>query len=881
MSQLKTLIIAEKPSVAADIAKSLGKFEKYTDRYENDEFVVSFSLGHLLELTVPEEFEVKRGKWTFAKLPVIPPHFELREIEKTKDRLNSLIKLIKRKDIVEVINACDAGREGELIFRYIVQFSRTQKATRRLWLRSMTQASIQEGFKNLRSSKEMQGLNDAARCRAEADWLIGINGTRSMTAFNSREGGFLLVTVGRVQTPTLTMVVERENKIRKFKSHPYWEIIADFSVGQLGEYEAIWFDPNNTQKAADAEHQRNTRIWDEETAKKIQQECLSIGTGKAVDEKKPSKQSPPPLFDLTSLQRDANRRFGLSAKSTLNVAQALYEKHKVITYPRTDARALPEDYVDTSKSVLATIKSSPALSEYKEFAEKIIKNNWVNGNNKKIFDNEKISDHFAIIPTTMVPKKLSDIEWQLFDTIMRRFLSAFFPSAEFVITTRTTTVGQHKFRTEGRVITTPGWRVVYNTEKDSDDLLPLIPGGNTNIKNIEIKNLHTKPTPRFTEASLLSAMESAGKFVEDDEFREAMGKKGLGTPATRAAIIEGLIHEEYLVRQGKELIPAAKAFSIITLLRGLDIAELTSPELTGEWEYKLSLIEKKQLSRENFMEAIKETTARIVSQAKNYESDTVPGDYVTLSSPCPHCNNTIRENYRYFKCQGCNFSLPKALAGRIFEYEEIEELLKNKSLGTITGFRSKQGRPFSAALKLSEEGSIAFDFGQTDEQSEPIDFSEKQPLGNCPKCSGRVFELPFKYTCENAVNMTGDKRCTFRTTKVILQRNIELEQIIKLLTFKETDLLDKFISKKGRAFSAHLIVKDDGSIGFKFEKKQETKTKEKSAPAKKVSTKSSTATTKKLRTKPSTATSKKTSTVKKALTAKSTKTSSRKKPANK
>ncbi|CUT17169.1 MULTISPECIES: DNA topoisomerase III [Candidatus Ichthyocystis] len=816
-TQNKTLIIAEKPSVAADIAKSLGDFEKHKDYYENDEYVISFSVGHLLELTVPEEFDIKKGKWSFAKLPVIPPYFELKEIEKTCDRLKALLKLIKRKDISEIVNACDAGREGELIFRYIIQFSKTKKPTKRLWLRSMTQSSIREGFKNLRNNEEMMGLNDAARCRAEADWLVGINGTRCMTAFNSREGGFLLVTIGRVQTPTLAMVVARENQIRKFESKPYWELHADFHIGKEN-YQAMWFDHNSNskEKKPEEKHHRSTRLWDEEAAKKIHQDCISIGTGQIVDEQKPSKQSPPPLFDLTSLQREANRRFGLSAKSTLNVAQALYEKHKVITYPRTDAKALPEDYVNTAKSILKTIKSSPSLAEYKIFAEEIINNSWVNGKNKKVFDNERISDHFAIIPTTMAPKKLSEIEMKIFDAIMRRFLGVFFPTAEFLITTRITTVGPYKFVAEGKIITSPGWKVLYSVDKDGRTLPPAKANAIADLEDVEIKSLHTKPSPRFTEASLLSAMESAGKFVEDDEFREAMSKKGLGTPATRAAIIEGLIHEGYIIRQSKELIPTAKAFSIMTLLHGLDISELTSPELTGEWEHKLSLIEKTQLSRESFMKEIRDTTARIVSQAKNYESDTVPGDYVTLSTACPKCKGIIKENYRYFKCQGCDFSLPKALAGRLFEYNEVEELLEKKSLGTLTGFFSKQRRPFSAALKLDNEGNITFDFGQIDDQSEPIDFSDKQPLGRCPKCSGQIFELPYQYLCENALEK-GEKRCPFKTPKVILQRDIEKDQIVKLLSFKETDLLDRFISKKGRAFSAHLVIKDDGLIGFKFQ----------------------------------------------------------------
>jgi len=373
----KTLIIAEKPSVAADIARALGGFTRHGEYFESDGYVISSAVGHLLEIGMPEDEEVKRGKWTFAHLPAIPSRFELKPIEKNEARLKVLLKLIKRKDVTDLVNACDAGREGELIFRYIVQFAKTGKPIRRLWLQSMTPAAIREAFEQLRPDEEMLPLADAARSRSEADWLVGINGTRAMTAFNSKEGGFYLTTVGRVQTPTLAIVTEREDKIRKFVSRDYWEVRATFD-GKAGAYEGRWIDPNF--RKGDDPDARAERIWDEARAEAIAAACFGR-TGTATEEAKPSTQLSPLLFDLTSLQREANSKFGFSAKTTLSLAQALYERHKVLTYPRTDARALPEDYVAVAKKTMDVLASE---TPYREFAKTVLKSGWVRPNKRGI-----------------------------------------------------------------------------------------------------------------------------------------------------------------------------------------------------------------------------------------------------------------------------------------------------------------------------------------------------------------------------------------------------------------------------------------------------------------------------------------------------------------
>ncbi|MBL8498573.1 DNA topoisomerase III [Nitrosomonas sp. JL21] len=831
----KTLIIAEKPSVAADIARALGGFTKHTDYFENDQYVISSAVGHLLELIIPEEYEVKRGKWSFENLPVIPPHFDLNPIEKTSTRLKLLSKLIKRKDIDTLINACDAGREGELIFYYILRHVGANKPVKRLWLQSMTPDAIREGFTKLLDNSEVESLAAAAVSRSESDWLVGINGTRAMTAFNSQEGGFHKTTVGRVQTPTLAILVEREEKIKKFRPQDYWEIQATFGADQ-GSYTGKWYDEKFSKDKVNHEL-KPERLWKKEAAELIRDKCQGK-TGQVFEESKPSKEVCPLLYDLTSLQRDANGRFGFSAKTTLGLAQALYEKHKVLTYPRTDSRALPEDYIATVKDTLQTFGQTP----YEKFAQQILASNWVTPN-KRIFNNAKISDHFAIIPTALNSTKLNEAEAKLYDLVTKRFLAIFYPAAEFLITTRITRVENEPFKTEGKVMVNPGWQAVYgkSVKADSEDedatLIAIPPGAQVNTEEIEVIAHQTRPPARFNEATLLSAMEGAGKLVEDEELRAAMSAKGLGTPATRAAIIEGLVLENYLQRVGRELHPTAKAFSLITLLRGLKIPELISPELTGNWEYQLRQIEQGQLKRTAFMEKIAEMTRHIVEQAKSSRGETIAGDFSTLKSPCPKCGGVVHETYKKFQCQKCDFALWKILAGRQFEVGEMETLITQHEVGPLQGFRSKMGHSFNAMIKLTDTFEMKFDFGNNEETQEDVDFSDHTPLGKCPQCGHSVYEHGLHYVCEKSVGAA--RTCKFKMSKIILERAIEREQIAKLLETGKTDLLTKFISKKGRPFSAYLVRGADGKIGFEFEQKSPKKPIQSKAKSKSTQTKSS------------------------------------------
>jgi DNA topoisomerase-3 len=648
-----------------------------------------------------------------------------------------------------------------------------------------------------------------------------------MTAFNSKEGGFYKTTVGRVQTPTLVVLIEREEKIRAFRPRDYWEVHATFAA-KAGEYEGRWFDPE-FRKDDDPER-RAERLWERERAEAIAAACTGkIGT--VTEEAKPSSQLSPLLFDLTSLQREANGRFGFSARSTLALAQSLYEKHKVLTYPRTDARALPEDYLETVRTTLAQFggvsgkraaarksdAEATGSAPYAPFAGEILKNNWVRPN-KRIFDNSKISDHFAIIPTLQLPKALSEPEQKLYDLVVRRFLAVFYPAAEYLQTTRITEIEGHRFKSEGKVLQKPGWLAVYGREAQGEDarLVPVQRGERPAVVSLDIAAEQTRPPARYTEATLLSAMEGAGKLVEDEELRAAMDAKGLGTPATRAAIIEGLIAEEYVIRNGRELVPTPKAFSLLFALRHFGVNELTSPELTGDWEFKLKQMEHGKLQRSVFMEHITAVTQDMVARIKN--GDIPDTAFATLSTPCPKCSGVVQENYRKFQCQRCDFSLWKVVSGRESAPEEVEELIRNRRIGPLTGFRSRQGRPFAASIRLNDEQRAEFDFGQPGSgegaDAKP-DFSAQEALGNCPKCAGSVYEHGSGYTCENAVGP--ERSCDFRVSRIILQQPIERDQVQKLLRDGRTDLLPRFISKKGRPFKAYLVKSAGGNIGFEFQ----------------------------------------------------------------
>ena len=809
----KTLVIAEKPSVAQDLARALGKFERKDDYFESDSMLISSAVGHLLEIAPPEGSEPARGKWKIENLPSIPPQFDLVPIERNANRLATLKRLLKKKEVTAVVNACDAGREGELIFRNVMRASGVKKPIKRLWLQSMTTEAIRSAFDRLRSDEEMLPLADAATSRAEADWIVGINATRALTAFNSADGGFHKTPAGRVQTPTLAILVEREERIRAFKPKTYFEVFGDFDVS-AGSYRGRWLNEAFSKKGAEEDH-KPERIWEKAKAEAIVAKCLGK-PGVIEEEKKPTSQAPPLLYDLTTLQREANQRFGFPARMTLQIAQSLYEKHKALTYPRTDSRFLPEDHLNTAREVLETIPN-PTLAGH---ARTALSSGWVRPN-KRIFNNAKVSDHFAIVPTGTAPKTLTDPEQRIFDLVSKRFVAVFFPAAQFEVTTRITRVEGEAFKTDGKVIVDPGWMAVYGKQAESEEeteksVVAVRPGEGAKTTHVECKESETKPPARFTEATLLSSMEGAGKLVDDEELREAMSERGLGTPATRAQIIEGLLTEGYILRQGRDLLATAKGISLITLLRDLHAESLTKPELTGDWEFRLRQMERGQLSRADFMLQIGNLTRELVEKVRGGMGKEVSGLFVPLMVACPKCGHEgFKESFRLFECEGCKFTIWKSMAGRELEREEIETLLRNGKVGPLEGFRSKLGRAFTAHVHLDEasEWKQRFDFESTDSGPSPEELSTAQRLAECPVCKkGQVVATDAAYFCEQVPS----KACTFRMGKTILQQPIPPEQVVKLCTTGKTDLLKRFISKKGRPFSAFLKLEGE-KVGFEFE----------------------------------------------------------------
>ena len=817
----KTLIIAEKPSVMTDLsralAKPLGKFEKEGSGrdvyYENDRAVITSAVGHLVELRMPMGPNGKKLPWNFQVLPAIPESFDLDPIPDSEARLKQVLKLAKRKDIDRIVNACDAGREGELIFHYIMEIGAIRKPIQRLWMQSMTNNAILEAWEHLRSQEQMKSLTDAAKCRSESDWLVGLNATRALTCFNSRHGGFNITAAGRVQTPTLAILAAREAEIQAFRPTPYFEVHATFGV-QSGEYLGKWIDES-------APLSKPERIWEQATAEAIKARCEGQ-TGVVSEEKKAQSQIAPQLYDLTTLQREAP----FSAKGTLQIAQALYEKHKVITYPRTDSRYLPEDYSANVRETMQDIGNSDL--DVARYAKAVLAGSSDTGprlhKSRRIFDNKKVSDHFAIIPTGKTAK-LSDTEQKVYDMIVKRFIAVFYPSAEFEQTTRLTRIQADTFKTEGRILVKPGWLEVYGRRpgvaSGKDELVPVTAGEPAKVAAIEVLHEETKPPARMTESTLLSAMEGAGKLIDDEALAEAMAQRGLGTPATRAATIEGLIAQKYLAREGRELFVSGSGMRLIQLVREMDIEGLYSPKLTGDWEYKLRQMEHGQLQRDAFMKEIVSYTNEIVSKARKLADDAKNQSFPDLNVPCPLCGaQGLRQTDATYECRQpeCKFKGKKHIADRLLSEVEAAELFTKKFVGPLTGFRSKFNKPFDAALELDAKFKINFVF-DNDDKDAGLDLTEEQLIGEVDVPDGRRVKV---YQSEKAYHVpdivTKKDPNGIRIGKTILHHDITAEQVIKLISTGRTDVIKGFVSNRTkRKFDAHLTFEPkDGKIGFDF-----------------------------------------------------------------
>jgi DNA topoisomerase III len=799
----KTLVIAEKPSVAQDIAKALGdKFTREKTHFSGDQYIISYAVGHLVTLCEPAEMDDKYKSWKMDCLPILPEKFLLKPIPSSKAQLSALIKLIKSRDVGTIINACDAGREGELIFRYIMEYAdpeqKLKKPLFRLWLQSMTTDSIRKAFNELRNDKEMLDLASAASCRSEADWLIGINASRGFTAYNSKDGGFFISPSGRVQTPTLSMIVDREKERLDFQTQTYYKIKGVFE--QNGKkYEGHWFNP----KAENDANQSTNRIWDFDQAQSILNK-IKDKKGTVTELTKPASKSPQPLFDLTSLQREANNRFGYSAKRTLNIAQSLYEKYKVLTYPRTDSRFLPEDYIVGTKETLKKLKPS-AIGIH---ATKVLENEWVKPN-KKIFNNAKISDHHAIIPTGVISNDLPEAEAKIFFLVLQRFVAIFFPNAEFSNTTRITSIDSEVFKTEGKVLIRPGFLEVYGrSEQEDDQLDPIQLNELVKLYESLLETAQTKAPPRYNESTLLSAMEGAGKFVEDGEIAEALKERGLGTPATRASVIEKLIADHYLIRDGKELSPTRKAFDLLSLISAMGIEDLKSPELTGEWEKKLGDMEKSLISKEEFIDKIKTLTISIVDKIKNFDESANR----SVANFSPIDGKVIYEYIGYFAAEDDSFRIRKILGGRHMSSEEIHQLIEHNQIGPLDGFVSKKGMPFTASIQL-KNGKVEFMFDNP-ESEKFDDLDDTSIIGHSFIDQSPVYLTPTCYISKSAID--GEKTGV-RLNLSILGKSLEIPQVQKLIQGEKTDLITGFRSSKTkRLFDAYLQLSKAGKISFSF-----------------------------------------------------------------
>jgi DNA topoisomerase-3 len=763
----KTLLVAEKPSVGQDLARVLkGPFKKSEGFLEGPDEVITWAVGHLVQLAEPDAYDAKYKSWRMADLPIVPSRFKLvvRD-ERSRKQMSVITRQLAREDIGEVVNACDAGREGELIFAYLYEQAKGKKPVKRLWLNSMTSAAMRSALEALHPAEEFEHLEEAARSRSEADWIVGMNATRAAT-IRLRSSFDGAVSLGRVQTPTLAIVARREEEIRAFKPEPYWIVEATFAAPPLADGDGNGAGTGGERvyrgqfQAAPGQKElaRGPRIVSEEHARAIVDACVGRPGTITKLEKKEQREKAPMLYDLTTLQREANNRYGFSAKRTLAAAQRLYEEHKALTYPRTNSRYLTTDMVEEIKPIAELVG---AHEEYRAASE------YVTGLDvlplARVVNDEKVSDHHAIIPTRSEHKleKMNSDDLRIFDMAARRFLAVFHPEAVFENTRVETTVSAAEdrdapspltFRTRGKLLLVAGWRAVYDEiaaadvraggeakgEEDEDSTEQQLPrlqeGEQVQTREVDATRKETKPPRRFSDASLLGAMETAGKLVDDDELREAMKDSGIGTPATRAAIIERLITVGYLERDGRALIPTEKGMNVIRLLGE---HALTSPGLTGSWEHRLGMIERGEDSRKSFMGDIAGFAEETVKELDESLKDVrIPRARL---GPCPVCGHEIVENRKGYSCwsredPGCGFVIWKSKAGKQLPLAVARELIRTGyTANAVTGFRGRSGRSFRAHLALSqtEEGKwrVEFDELWAREGAKPPDAEEQLAEG--------------------------------------------------------------------------------------------------------------------------------------------------------
>ncbi|MHB8070907.1 MAG: DNA topoisomerase 3 [Candidatus Cryosericum sp.] len=796
---MKKLVIAEKPSVAEQLAAVIDHCKKSRDYYEGEHYIVSWAVGHLVGLAEPEEYDKKYKQWLLSYLPIIPKAFRLSVLEGAEERFGALKKLMASKDVDEIINACDAGREGELIFRNIYAQAGAKKPSSRLWLSSYTDESIRDGFRRLRPEAEYDDLGKAALARSEADWLVGINATRGLTRRNGS-----LVTVGRVQTPVLALVAKREKEVQAFVAEPYFEVEAEFKVLPQGEptYTGQWHRGSDT------------RFIDEAAARVIVEKCSGHRGKIASIVQKESRMQIPYLYDLGLLQREANGLYGLSASRTLRAAQSLYEEKRALTYPRTDSKFLP---VALRKEVM-TVLGDLAGGEYDPYVKHVQREKWKM--RPFVFNDAKVSDHYAIIPTgtRLDRSSLSHDESVVYDLVVRRFAEQFYPEAVLMLTRVETLIEGESFGSDGRVVKIPGWLEVAPRDAESKDLPDLKENLPVQAFRVENERKLTKAPPRFTDASIIAAMETAGKLVDDEELAEAMKERGLGTPATRAEIIEKLIRTGVVERKARSLVATRRGIDLIDLLEAIHLSDLVAPDLTGDWEMSLRKIERGLLGDVEFVHRIDEFTSQMIEKIKGYEAPTQIG--VESTEPvgvCPICGSKVFERPSSYVCErhgrkktDCKFSIPKVILQRPITREEALQLMNDKKTEMLDGFISRRGFKFSARLLLKPDNKLEWEFmsGSGDSAASEVIVNE-EPLGRCPVCQSPVIETTEHYRCASA-------DCHFQMKKVYSNKSIDRATARELLEKGKTDLIEDFVSKYNKPFSAYLKLGAKGRVEFEF-----------------------------------------------------------------
>jgi DNA topoisomerase-3 len=811
---MPVVVIAEKPSVATDIAKVLGVSKKKETHWESDEVWITWAVGHLLELKTPEEYDESFKNWrkSIDKLPFIPENFKLKPITgrgSNRKQLTAIKKMITSKDCSEVVNACDAAREGELIFRRIVEFSKVKCKTSRMWLQSLTNDSIQNAWDNRVSSSDYEPLRDAAVSRAEADWIIGMNGSRVAATFlRTSRNDKKSLSIGRVQTATLGMIVDHEIAILSHNPAPFWELEAKFSSGDA-TWSARWErkghkdDPENPEIKA----HRITELSEKEMLEEI---LASDGEFTASQTDRDSKEKPPLNFDLTSLQREANNLWSWSARRTLSVAQELYDTHKLTTYPRTDSRFLPEDMME---EISKTIRQLGAQDKLNEHSQRLIDNGLKNV--KRNFDDKKVSDHYAIIPTGKLPPSgLSSDAAKLYELIARQFLASFHPESVWKVEKRTTTKQGQNFIKEARSLSIPGWRAVRPKKQDLPEgwgKLPSNPCPSQLVAH-EFKEEKTKPPGRLKEAGLLRLMEHAGKKIDDEELAAAMKGKGLGTPATRAETIEKLITREFIGRgKGGSLRATAHGIKMIDILRRIPIEWITSAELTGDMEAKLDGVQRGTNQRDAYMSEIRNRVQELVDKIRDHDRSELYSKNEPVGS-CPLCQSNVGETILSYICEtnegrdkGCSFVMWKDASGRWFDKKTASRLLQEKSIEDLHGFFSRNGDGYEVSVNIDDNGKVVI-AGSTAQTTDASD----EELCPCPKCDQGTIRIgETTYACDNA-------ECKFRGLgRNVCKRDISVDEAKKILTEGKSDLIEDFTSRRGKPFPAYLIL-EANKVGFEF-----------------------------------------------------------------